>query len=247
MKWLWMVFLTILGFVPKTDTLSPVSNPTPATAVEQISSITVNNEKFAYAYFIAPDSLTISLVPNFSQPKDVQTLMTDNECASAINGGFYDAAGKPLGFFYANTHMYGQKINSSLVNGFFWVETTGTALISTALPDIHYRFALQTGPVILFNGQMMSLAIQNDEHARRMIVGKTVDNDIVFLSVYSADSVFSGPLLSHVPKLVSDISTKENLSIVDALNLDGGSASAFYSNKTRLSELTPVGSIFCVE
>ncbi len=247
MKWLWMIILTIFGFAPKTDTLAPIPTSTPVIRVAQGATIAVNNEEFAYAYIIVSHSADLSLVPNFSHPKDVQTLMSEHSCASAVNGGFYDTAGKPLGYFFADTHPYGTKIVSSLVNGFFWVDTAGTALISTALPDMQYRFALQTGPVILFNGQTMRLTIQNDERARRMVVTKTADNTILFIAVYSADSVFSGPMLSALPTIVSEISVKENLGIVDAMNLDGGSASAFYSKDTHLSELTPVGSIFCVQ
>lgn len=247
MTWLWMMLLALFGLGAKPDALSPIAAPTPTIAVQHVPSVTINNEQFTYSYFIVQLPSDISLIPNFSRPKDVQTLMTENTCTSAVNGGFYDTAGRPLGYFFSNTRTYSAKIVSSLVNGFFWADDSGTALISTALPDIPYRFALQTGPMILFNGQTMVLTIQNDEYARRMVAGKTTDNQFVFLTVYSSDSVFSGPMLSQLPALVADISTKENLDIADAVNLDGGSASAFYSSDTRLSELTPVGSIFCVK
>lgn len=226
-------------------TLTP--SPSPTQVTKQEKTVSYNNERFAYSYFIVQNPANLSLIPNFSHPKDAQTLIADNACVSTINGGFYDTAGKPLGFFYANNRTLGQEIHSTLLNGFFWADTYGVALISTELPRIPFRFTLQTGPLLLFNGQTMALTIQNDEHARRMVVGKTTDNHFIFLAVYSRESVYSGPLLSDLPSVVFSISSEENLGIVDALNLDGGSASAFYNGETRLSELTPVGSLFCVK
>ncbi|KKW11013.1 MAG: hypothetical protein UY49_C0010G0009, partial [Microgenomates group bacterium GW2011_GWC1_49_7] len=78
-----------------------------------------------------------------------------------------------------------------------------------------------------------------------MVAAKTGEG-FLFLTVYKEDSVFEGPLLADLPKVIQKINTEENLGIVDALNLDGGSASAFDNGETSLSELTPVGSLFCV-
>lgn len=247
MTWLWAMLLTLFGLIPKTEILSPVGSTAPTAAARQPPSITFNNETFAYAYEKKQPPQTLSLIPNFSNPRDVQTLMSENACTSAINGGFYDTDGKPLGYFFTAKRTYGKKIVSPLINGFFWADTSGTAIISTALPDIQYRFALQSGPVLMFNGAAMNLTIQNDERARRMIVAKTADNAILFMTLYLADSAFSGPMLSDLPMILRAVSVKENLDIVDALNLDGGSASAFYGRDTRLSELTPAGSIFCLQ
>jgi uncharacterized protein YigE (DUF2233 family) len=222
----------------------PTSTPDPGIPE---TTVTVGDTTYSYAMIKVATGSSITLIPNFSGKRDAKSLADENQCQEAINGGFYDTAGKPLGFFYTNTRTYGTKISSSLVNGFFWADTNGGALISSDLPHASYRFAVQTGPLILFNGQTLQLTIVQDEHARRMIVGKTADDRFVFLTVYPADSVYSGPTLSELPSVVASISKKENLGIADAVNLDGGSASAFYNGETSLSELTPVGSIFCIK
>jgi hypothetical protein len=41
------------------------------------------------------------------------------------------------------------------------------------------------------------------------------------------------------------ISEKLGWSVTEAINLDGGTASAFYTDKVYLKELNPVGSAFC--
>ncbi len=242
---------TVYQFVHiQNQVLEPVSSIDPVPTPDAPSpgpTITVDNLSYSYALIKVATGSSITLIPNFTDKRDAKSLAGDNLCQQAINGGFYDTAGKPLGFFYADKRTYGAKISSALVNGFFWADADGGALISSDLPRTSYRFAIQTGPMIVFNSQALPLTITQDEHARRMIVGKTVDDGFVFLAVYSSDSVYSGPMLADLPSVVDSISRKENLGIADALNLDGGSASAFYNGKTALSELTSVGSIFCIK
>lgn len=229
-----------------TSTASPL--PTITTAIIKTNtSIVVNDDSYEYAYVTVATPSGISLIPNFAARRDAKSLAATNGCTSVINGGFYDTAGKPLGYFFTDTRTYGQQIQNALVNGYFWADSGGDAVISTELQrSISYRFALQTGPLLLFNGQTMTLTIHSDKPARRMVIAKTTDNQFIFLTVYSADSVFNGPLLADLPSAVSQISKQNSLGIADALNLDGGSASAFYSGTTGLAELTPVGSLLCI-
>jgi uncharacterized protein YigE (DUF2233 family) len=224
-----------------------LATPTPVIAKPD-PAITLGGLSYAYSYFSAATPSSVSLIPNFTQQKEAKTLSDTNGCRAAINGGFYDKTNKPLGYFYTAAHVYGAQIQSDLVNGFFWADTDGTAVISTDLPiSIPYRFALQSGPLLLFDDQPIPLTINNDEHARRMVVAKTMDNQFIFLTVYTKDSVFDGPLLADLPAAVTLVSTKEHLDIADALNLDGGSASSFYTEGTQLSELAPIGSMLCVK
>lgn len=202
---------------------------------------------YSYSHITVATTSAMTLIPNFSEKIDTRSLVDANVCSAAINGGFYDTAAKPLGFFFANNRTFGQETHSTLLNGFFWSGTDGIARISTELTGIPFRFALQTGPLLFWGGKPVPLAIRNDERARRMVVAKSADNHIMFFAVYNGDSVYDGPLLGDLPGIIFDIRTKENLEITEAVNLDGGSASAFYNADTRLSELTPVGSLFCVK
>lgn len=222
--------------LPPTDTVTP--KPT--------KTITIGTVRYAYDYIGANDPSTITLIPNYSQKLDVKSLMEANTCVSAVNGGFYDKNSKPLGYMQSAGKTLGPKIESDLVNGFVW-DASGAAVISAELPRLSFTFAMQTGPLLLFDGQVQPLTIHNDAEARRMIAAKTTNNALIFLTIYNEDSVYLGPKLGDLPEIVQAISGKENLGIADAINLDGGSASAFYSGTTSLSELTPVGSLFCVK
>jgi uncharacterized protein YigE (DUF2233 family) len=171
--------------------------------------------------------------------------MSENNCVSAVNGGFYDKQNRPLGYFQSNGKTFTPKIDSDLLNGFLWENASGSAVISRELPNTTVIFALQTGPMLMFDEKTLLLSINNDSRARRMVAGKNMYNQLVFFTVYNGDSVYDGPLLTDLPSVIQAIGTKENLNIAEAINLDGGSASAFYSGDTRLSELTPVGSLVC--
>lgn len=246
--------VTVIGWIayqfvsisPKSAPLTAKDSPkTTMRAVKPPETLEIDGQTYAYDYNIAPSASTVSLIPNFVERKDAKSLADANKCRSYISGGFYDTAGKPLGYFYTDNTQYAPAIPSALVNGYIWADTS-TLSISPSLPDESYRFAMQTGPRLISGGQRLPLRIQNDELARRMVAAKTGDGRTVFLAVYMADSVYGGPLLGDLPSVVESISDKEDLGISEAINLDGGSASAFSNGDTRLSELTTVGSLFCV-
>ena len=67
------------------------------------------------------------------------------------------------------------------------------------------------------------------------------------MALYFPDQEYSGPLLARVPYILEKIAKKEQITIPDAINLDGGSASAFLSPDTHLTELNPVGGYFCIQ
>ena len=244
--------LTVLGWIVYEFTtidekiLTVKTTPTPtAEAPGMPPTVTTDAGTYAYAYSMA-DVGSISLLPNFEKKSAAASLAETNRCLKYISGGFYDTAGKPLGFFYTDNKTYAPRIQSSLVNGFLWADAGGIS-ISSSLPDSTYRFAMQVGPRLLQSGNVLPLRIQNDEHARRMVVATASDGKPIFLAVYNADSVYEGPLLAQLPEVVATISREKQLSIADAVNLDGGSASAFSNGEIRLSELTPVGSLLCVK
>lgn len=171
--------------------------------------------------------------------------MDGHSCQSGINGGFYDTDGQPLGLFVAG-QIASKAIRSSLLNGFFTINA-GTPSISQTPPEGNVRLGLQTGPRLLEDGSALPLRILRDERARRMVAAISSVNDVVFIALFSPDSVFDGPLLGDTPAIIRAISQQENINLVQAINLDGGSASAFYNQTVSLEELTPVGSMFCVK
>lgn len=231
---------------PSVNTTMPEASPTPPQPSPAAETVTVGGQTVAYEIFQAKPS-QISLIPNFSERKNSEELVTEHACVRGVNGGFYTPSYAPLGLFVVDGEEFGRQSSSLLVNGFLGLRRDAAPFIGTTIPDGNHRFILQTGPLLFSNGNPLRLAINNDEHARRMTAALSDAGEFIFIALYTPESVFDGPLLSDVPSVLAAISAKESLSFSEAINLDGGSASAFYSGKQTLTELTPIGSFFCVK
>jgi uncharacterized protein YigE (DUF2233 family) len=230
-----------------TVVVSPTPNITNTLPEPTGISKTITYAGQTYSYdLIYSDPKSLVLIPNFTQKEPVTTIIDTNKCLYATNGGFYDTKSNPLGYFFTGSYSH-KEIHSLLFNGFFTIQNDATPYIGPLLETRNIRLGLQTGPLLFKQGQILDLRIQNDEHARRIVAAVTDKKTIVFITLYSLESTFDGPKLADLPLFINQVNMQENLSITDAINLDGGSASAFYSANTNLSELSSVGSVFCIQ
>lgn len=221
-------------------------------ANDKIVSLVDNNKHYLLHLFLIPEQSQITLIPNFTQKENGQSLAISNHCNLAINGGFYQNDDKPLGLFLSDGKIYGQKISGNLVSGFFYQDKFNHREIAFTEPAVRpgTDFILQAGPLFPLPRQK-PIAIVDDKFARRMAVGKDGNGSFYFLVIYDRDNLFSGPKLADLPLLFSrsEVQNIANLTLV--LNLDGGSASFFYASNGRatftLSELVPIGSLLCVK
>lgn len=221
----------------------PASSPT--STVLPLKTITINNQTYAYD-IIKTKGKSVFLIPNFNEKMSAQSIIDKYQCVHAVNGGFYDTGNNPLGFFVSDSYTHKQ-ITSALLNGFFIISRDNIPYIYNSLDTNNVRIGLQSGPLLILDSHILPLRIQNDEHARRIVAAVTSDNSIVFIVFYSSELSFDGPVLAELPQYVNALSVKESLGFTNAINLDGGSASAFYSDSLKLSELTSVGSLFCIK
>lgn len=219
---------------------SPLPSVSPTVKPEMVE---FNGLSYACAYFEVLDMSKLSLIANFSDKKTSKDNIDENTCTAAVNGGFYDTNNKPLGLFI-NQSLQTTAIQSSLLNGFLSIDSSPD--IAYAEPK-HVKMAIQTGPMLLLNGKKLPLIINNDEHARRVIAGITDGGFLVFLTIYTADSVSQGPLLGDIPEIVEIINTKLPHPLVSAINLDGGNASVFKNKDIYIPEVSTVGSMFCLQ
>lgn len=218
--------------------------PTLTATVRAPKTITYGNQTYVYD-IITSHAADISLIANFTERTTVASIIDTYQCAQAVNGGFYDTHNIPLGFFASDTYTHPQ-IRSALFNGYFTISNNNEASIASSLSAGSLRAGLQSGPLLFTNNLIQLLHIKDDENARRVVAATTNDDTVLFIILYTEESTFNGPFLTDLPSLIDELNSKESLHIVNALNLDGGSASAFYSPDTKLSELTPVGSVFCI-
>jgi len=248
MKWLlFMVgLILIVGYVRNNPVALPDSlsfnspSPVPKTQGTEITHKDVSYTVYAQSV----DPTQLSLIPNFTERKTTQRIMSENNCKFGRNAGFYTPQQQPLGFFSTdgNAHAKSPTVRSGLLNGYV-VKTNTALLITNQLPtQSTMQFGFQSGP--LFTPEQ-KLTITNDEPDRRVLLGKTSDNEIFFIAIVAADNVHSGPLLADLPQIFQAFSELGTQQFIQLINLDGGSASAFYGEQAKLQELVSVGSFLC--
>ena len=209
--------------------------------------VSFGDEKYAVYWLVLSNLDTLELIPNFDDSQTASSAFDKYGCELLINGGFYTEAGKPIGLFRANSETIQEFSVNVLMNGVFSVNDFSTPRITREVPGDPLKIALQTGPILIENSFNQKLNLASDKSARRVISAVTGDNKLIFMVIYDPKSVFLGPELVDLPQIVSLLSAENDLNIADAINLDGGSASAFKSRDFSLNEISPVGSFFCLQ
>lgn len=212
----------------------PLPSPSPSS---QLATITLNQQTYSYAYTVIDDLSRLKLFSNHSAKLSSQELINRYSCQILVNGNFYDESDRSLGWLVSDSQVLSKPINSTLFNGFLSLSPSKVE-ISPVIPAFPVVFGLQSGPLLILNSQPLLLKINNDESRRRVVAALTEKHQLVFL-------IISSPLLADVPALVSAIGRQINQPFVAAINLDGGSASAFITPAVQLKEYSYIGSFFC--
>lgn len=252
-----LVVLTLYS-LNKSETVNPTPSQTlkPTTLSEQDHvDLSIGNENFKAAWIEVNDPSKISLIPNFKEKEAAFSIADKYGCKSLTNGGFYvqstqdssySTQNSPIGLFVTDSKKIGEFNQNSLFNGFFKISKNEVPLITTEGTSDNFRIALQSGPILFKNGFPTKLSILDDKPGRRIVVAQG-ENKIYFIAFYNNNSVYLGPNLSDLPELLKMFAQKTKITIINALNLDGGAASAFHTDSFSLPELTPVGSFFCIK
>lgn len=215
--------------------------------------INYQDKEYSFASILT-DAKKLHLYPNFTEKLNSEEVKELSSCETLISGGLYTKESTPIGLFISEGKELKSKIRDTFYNGIFSLNYEGYAVISyhevtsSAYREAkNARIAIQSGPTLLINSAILPFEDRNSEEARRVVLGITDSQKIVFMVFYKGESVFMGPTLSILANLVLAAGTQMGIKIEDALNLDGGSASSIITENLYLSELTPVGSYFCVK
>ncbi|MBT9557483.1 MAG: phosphodiester glycosidase family protein [Myxococcales bacterium] len=136
----------------------------------------------------------------------------------AVNGGYFDERGRPLGLLVSRGKLLNRLRRTDW--GVFSVDETGRAELvhtrdyrTTTSPE----FAVQAGPRLVVDGQILKLKPQWD---RRTAIGITTDPHRVVIIV--TRTAVSLDALAHL--------FKDGLGCPFALNLDGGSSTQLWAD-----------------
>lgn len=187
-------------------------------------------------YYVYPVSNgeNLTLIPNYTQKKAVKDLVAENNCKAGINGGFYDENNLPLGWLFWGGNLVQKPRNSDLFNGSVWQDMKGKINIGYADVPKDVTWGFQTGPRLIEQGKKVSLNLESDKAARRSVLGVSTEGKV---SLVSVPDIYLGELADKIA----------SLNFWEAINLDGGRASAFWDGSNLVPELEPVGSFICLK
>jgi len=209
--------------------------------------IKIDERTFEAQFVVVDNAADILLLPNFEEKQTSQELLERAGCRVLFNGGYYTPEGYPTGLFVTESKQLKKYINSSLSNAVYSINDFETPRITRLVPQDSLRVALQNGPLLIENDTPIKLGSKSIEEDRRVVVGITGNNETVFVVIYDTTSVFLGPRLEDLPRALEIFEDTSEVDLADAMNLDGGTASAFISQDLALRELSHIGSYFCIK
>lgn len=263
-KYIWFglafLFITSLYLVLKPDiknkvlgTSDKVETPTPTSSYKNQVTFEFGDRNITGAWYKVEDPFNIKLTANFEEKIDASDYFAKNECKFLSSAGFYTKDDKPTGLFVSEGQTIRKYAQNSLLNGIVSVNYIGTPRITSVVPDDPLRLALQSGPLLKENAEFKKLSLKSDEEARRVVAAVTGNNELYFIVFYDKSSAYIGPNLKDLPEVLAAFERESRIEFADAINLDGGSATAFYvkgqnqngTDTFSLSEVSSVGSFFC--
>lgn len=240
-----------VGIFIISKSFSAESSPTPQPASAanpyfNLPKIKWEDQEYQVAQVAVENADLLQLIPNFQEKLSATAAKDKYECQSLVSGGFYLTDGSPAGLFIQGGATIKKWTANRLFNGVLSINDIATPRITFEVPRDHLRLAVQSGPVLIENGHALGLDLVSDKPARRVLAVVTGDNRLYFLVIFSPEQVFDGPKLTDLGAILSEIEKATGLVFADAINLDGGSASAFITSEFTLIEVSPVGSFFCL-
>jgi hypothetical protein len=248
-----IITLTVLylkSIPPKIET--PPILPTPTSVSPSIvppHQIIFNQKTYQYYYRQLKTTDTFKLIPNFTDPRSTSSqIIKANSCDFGINGGFYRADSKPLGFFYTDGKQFGKLTSSPTFPGLLLSQNHQLKIdFIDNLPASFtgYDFIFQTGPV--YNLSQKTPNFIDEEFDRRHLIATDSQNQFFLFSISEKDYAFAGPRLQDIPDIFKTADFQNIAPFTTVLNLDGGTASAYFdsSDNIKTEELTPIGSFLC--
>lgn len=148
----------------------------------------------------------------------VGRLAEKNRALLAVNGGFFTSEWHPIGLRIQNSQVR-SPLHTTPWWHVFYLKNNEPHMVSENEYhlDAQITLAIQSGPRLLMNGQMMPL---KPDKAERTAIGITKKGEIIILAT------------EHWPLATPDLARffKEKLDCTDALNLDGGSSTQLYAH-----------------
>jgi hypothetical protein len=167
-------------------------------------------------------SRTLRVFQNEGSADSLGEVMRHEKCLAGVNGGYFDEKFAPIGLRVANGQMIAPLQRARLITGVLVASSRGVQIVRSRefsrQPGV--TAAVQCGPVLVDLTRPISGL--NDSHLARRTFAATTTSSRALVGVCSEVS------LAELSKILATTSFADDLRIERALNLDGGSSSAFW-------------------
>jgi exopolysaccharide biosynthesis protein len=148
--------------------------------------------------------------------------MTREKCVAAVNGGYFSPDFAPIGLLISNGEIVARLQRARLITGVLTASARGVQILRVREFSLQGKVnaAVQCGPFLVDHYERVG-GLDDSTSARRTFVA-TGTNDRTSLGVCSEIS------LAELATILATTRLADDLKIQRALNLDGGSSSAFW-------------------
>ena len=154
--------------------------------------------------------------------QSLAAVMNREKWVCGVNGGYFDAEFKPLGLRVADSKTFSSLRRARLITGILLQSDRGIDVVRVSEFSRAKKIiaAVQSGP-FLVEGNKSIRGLNDAQLARRTFAGIATD-DRAFLGVCSDVS------LAQLANILGTAPVAENSRVRRAMNLDGGSSTAFW-------------------
>jgi exopolysaccharide biosynthesis protein len=167
-------------------------------------------------------SATLRVIDNPAGEDNLAAVMRRENCLAGVNGGYFDPENKPVGLLISDGKVVAPLRKARLLSGVMIVSNGRVQLLRVAEYSSKRRAtsALQCGPFLVDRGQPVP-GLNDTRPARRTFI-------VAGGSDRAAIGFGSDVTLAQLGRILATPGVAPDLKTQRALNLDGGSSSAFW-------------------
>ncbi len=171
---------------------------------------------------LSTKTATLRVIDNPTGEDNLAAVMQREHCLAGVNGGYFDPADAPVGLLISDGKLIAPLRKARLLSGVIIVSNGRMQLLRFAEYSSRRNAtaALQCGPFLVDRGQPVT-GLDDTRSARRTFV-------VVAGSDRAGIGYCSEATLAQLGKILTTTGLAPDLKVQRALNLDGGSSSAFW-------------------
>jgi uncharacterized protein YigE (DUF2233 family) len=154
--------------------------------------------------------------------QNLGAVMKREKCMCGVNGGYFDSEFKPIGLRVTDGTRFSPLLRARLITGIFLQSDRGIDVVRVGEFSRTKKIiaAVQSGP-FLVEGNKRIRGLNDSQLARRTFAGLATNNRALL-------GVCSDVSLGQLASVLATTSIVPDSKIRSAMNLDGGSSSAFW-------------------